>query len=281
MGETTDSLWHRLLCRSIQSAVLLLPSISLRKIAWEGTRRCPSLAIKTSTLYAFVNSVTCMSQWLLTKVVLTRSQKLHLLLQPWRDNANSAKTCMRCIPKEIYGEDAEVFKPERWFEEDLDRLEFMTKASDLLFSKGRWQCLGKNIAMMQLNKTIFEVLESVLERGLRGQPREPLACPGTHWSYCRRRFVGGGQGSMRTAGGAGCWVAKVLDFRVSKKLLEQKRQQHRQRICFFSPRENGILCWIFYPRQTNAPKANPLQRHSSHAPPTLPSPQQHESPSHP
>lgn len=75
---------------------------------------------------------------------------------------------MRCIPKEIYGEDAEVFKPERWFEEDPDRLEFMTKASDLLFSKGRWQCLGKNIAMMQLNKTIFEVLESVLERGLRG-----------------------------------------------------------------------------------------------------------------
>lgn len=45
-------------------------------------------------------------------------------------------------------------KPERWFEEDVERLEFMTKASGLIFSKGRWQCLGKNIAVTQLNKTI-------------------------------------------------------------------------------------------------------------------------------
>ncbi|KAK1831030.1 cytochrome P450 [Podospora conica] len=62
--------------------------------------------------------------------------------------------------KEIYGEDAEAFKPERWFEEDVDRLEFMTKASDLLFSKGRWQCLGKNTAMLELNKTVFEILRN-------------------------------------------------------------------------------------------------------------------------
>ncbi|KAK0750184.1 hypothetical protein B0T18DRAFT_462279, partial [Schizothecium vesticola] len=54
--------------------------------------------------------------------------------------------------KEIYGEDAEVFKLEGWFEEDVERLEFMTKASDLLFSKGRWQCLGRNIAKLQLKR---------------------------------------------------------------------------------------------------------------------------------
>lgn len=59
--------------------------------------------------------------------------------------------------KKVYGEDADLFRPERWFEPDPVRLAAMMKVSDLTFGHGRWQCLGKNVAQMELNKTFFEV----------------------------------------------------------------------------------------------------------------------------
>jgi cytochrome P450 len=67
--------------------------------------------------------------------------------------------------KDVYGEDAPVFRPERWLMEDNDpvtkeRLTRMQKTNDLIFSHGKWQCLGKNVALIEIHKTIFELLRN-------------------------------------------------------------------------------------------------------------------------
>ncbi|KAK3939350.1 pisatin demethylase [Diplogelasinospora grovesii] len=60
--------------------------------------------------------------------------------------------------KEIYGEDAKAFRPERWFEQDQEKLAAMTRTNDLVFGHGRFQCLGKNVARIEIEKTLFELL---------------------------------------------------------------------------------------------------------------------------
>jgi len=61
--------------------------------------------------------------------------------------------------KEIYGEDAEVFRPERWVEEeDEERLGKMKSTNDLVFHYGRYRCLGESVAMMEFNKVFVELL---------------------------------------------------------------------------------------------------------------------------
>lgn len=61
--------------------------------------------------------------------------------------------------REVFGEDAKVFRPERWLEEkDEARLARMTRTSDLIFGHGKWQCLGKAIAQLEIGKTLYEVL---------------------------------------------------------------------------------------------------------------------------
>lgn len=60
--------------------------------------------------------------------------------------------------KERFGEDAEHFRPERWLEEtDDDRLAVMNSTVDLVFHYGKYQCLGKPVAMMEFNKIFVEV----------------------------------------------------------------------------------------------------------------------------
>jgi cytochrome P450 len=60
--------------------------------------------------------------------------------------------------KEMYGPDADVFRPERWFEvEDEDQLREMSNVIELVFGHGKYQCLGKTIAAMELNKILVEV----------------------------------------------------------------------------------------------------------------------------
>lgn len=60
--------------------------------------------------------------------------------------------------KKIFGEDADYYRPERWLtEQDPKKLAQMNLAHDLLFGYGKWQCLGKPIALMEIGKTVFEV----------------------------------------------------------------------------------------------------------------------------
>ncbi|KAI9736624.1 MAG: hypothetical protein M1834_000828 [Cirrosporium novae-zelandiae] len=66
----------------------------------------------------------------------------------------------------IFGADAETFRPERW----LDRgdglglndegmsIKEMGWVKDLVFGNGRWGCLGKGVALVELDKVVFELI---------------------------------------------------------------------------------------------------------------------------
>ncbi|KAI1411109.1 cytochrome P450 [Hypoxylon sp. FL1857] len=60
--------------------------------------------------------------------------------------------------KAMFGEDAEVFRPERYLEVDEKTLIEMQRHIELAFGYGRWMCAGKSIAMLELNKIFFELL---------------------------------------------------------------------------------------------------------------------------
>jgi cytochrome P450 len=64
--------------------------------------------------------------------------------------------------KKTFGCDADIFRPERWLEAEADpaRLALMTGSVDLVFHYGRYQCLGKNVAMMEFNKVFVELLRA-------------------------------------------------------------------------------------------------------------------------
>lgn len=65
----------------------------------------------------------------------------------------------RC--KDVFGPDAHLFRPERWIEasaaDDEDRYKAMLATTDLVFGYGKFYCMGRNIALMELNKIFVEV----------------------------------------------------------------------------------------------------------------------------
>ncbi|PPJ61074.1 hypothetical protein CBER1_07410 [Cercospora berteroae] len=76
--------------------------------------------------------------------------------------------------EEIFGEDVEIFRPERWLplrsnkgsgpdeaahvKKERERIARMTETVGLCFGYGRFGCLGRGVAMMELNKAILETL---------------------------------------------------------------------------------------------------------------------------
>lgn len=59
--------------------------------------------------------------------------------------------------KRIYGQDAEIYRPERWLEAEGEQLARMNNTVDLIFHSGRFQCPGKGVAWMEFNKIFVEV----------------------------------------------------------------------------------------------------------------------------
>jgi len=57
--------------------------------------------------------------------------------------------------RSFWGEDADCFVPERWLGPQRG-LEEMTTVLELVFGHGKFRCLGKAIAMMELEKVFFE-----------------------------------------------------------------------------------------------------------------------------
>lgn len=59
--------------------------------------------------------------------------------------------------KKVFGDDASLFLPERWLEADSAKFSAMSGVVELVFSVGKWGCLGKPVALMELNKIFVEV----------------------------------------------------------------------------------------------------------------------------
>ena len=58
---------------------------------------------------------------------------------------------------EVFGDDADVFRPSRWLEErDAEKKGRMDRSVELVFSVGRFICMGREIAMTQCLKVISE-----------------------------------------------------------------------------------------------------------------------------
>ena len=63
----------------------------------------------------------------------------------------------------LFGEDADFFRPERWLlDEHADatqeeHLVEMKRTTEMIFGYGKYQCLGKPIAWLEVRKVIFEV----------------------------------------------------------------------------------------------------------------------------
>lgn len=67
----------------------------------------------------------------------------------------AAKPCLR-DPK-VFGEDSEMYRPERWLLAEGGRLAAMENAVELCFGAGKWVCLGRQLAYFKINKTLVEV----------------------------------------------------------------------------------------------------------------------------
>jgi cytochrome P450 len=59
--------------------------------------------------------------------------------------------------EKVYGKDAKAFRPERWLESDPVKLADMVRTNNLIFGHGKFQCLGKAVAEIEIGKVIFEV----------------------------------------------------------------------------------------------------------------------------
>ncbi|KAK0610034.1 pisatin demethylase [Bombardia bombarda] len=55
---------------------------------------------------------------------------------------------------DIWGDDAEQFRPERWEKATPE----MEGAVDFVFGSGRFRCLGRNIAFIEINKVLVELI---------------------------------------------------------------------------------------------------------------------------
>ncbi|CRG91690.1 Alpha-galactosidase 3 [Talaromyces islandicus] len=58
--------------------------------------------------------------------------------------------------KQLWGEDANIFRPERWLDSPSEQLKEMEQNLELVFAYGRYKCLGRDVAQMELNKVFIE-----------------------------------------------------------------------------------------------------------------------------
>lgn len=62
-----------------------------------------------------------------------------------------------CRKKSEWGEDVDIYRPERFSEADEKTRQRYDMIVSSIFGSGKWTCLGRHIAMMELQKTFVEV----------------------------------------------------------------------------------------------------------------------------
>ncbi|KAK4569667.1 hypothetical protein LTR86_003432 [Recurvomyces mirabilis] len=65
-----------------------------------------------------------------------------------------------CRKRETFGDDAQFYRPERWIEAGQEERVVFQRTVDSIFGTGRFQCLGRHIAMMELHKTLVELIRN-------------------------------------------------------------------------------------------------------------------------
>lgn len=84
-------------------------------------------------------------------------------------------SCAMMRRADIFGQDVEIFRPERFLECSSEQRLEMDRTIDVHFGAGRWQCAGKQLAHTELNKMYFEV-----SRSLHSQS---ISCPSAHFTW--------------------------------------------------------------------------------------------------
>jgi hypothetical protein len=64
--------------------------------------------------------------------------------------------------KKLFGEDVDIFRPERWLDASPEKIKEREQVVDLVFGTGRFRCLGSSIALIELNKIFVEVSVDVV-----------------------------------------------------------------------------------------------------------------------
>ena len=97
----------------------------------------------------------------------------------------SANTYILGHSKELWGDDAEAWKPQRWLVNEEARTDLESKF--VVFSKGPRGCIGREIAMLVIGKAVRAVLERwdlSDAHDLKGNSFLEM-----QWDECRVRFV--------------------------------------------------------------------------------------------
>lgn len=68
------------------------------------------------------------------------------------------------LRKDIFGDDAEMFRPERYLECSKEKRVELERNAEMAFGAGRYQCSGKIIALAEIYKVVFEVGSCSLSR---------------------------------------------------------------------------------------------------------------------
>lgn len=111
----------------------------LQAVIWEGLRKMPPLF------------------GLLGKVAPPEGERVGDVFFP---GGCEVSGCLQSVThrEDIFGEDANLFRPERWLEADSRTRYKYERTTELVFGSGRFGCLGRNIAWMELGKVLFELL---------------------------------------------------------------------------------------------------------------------------
>ncbi|KAK4225203.1 putative cytochrome P450 E-class, group IV [Podospora fimiseda] len=59
---------------------------------------------------------------------------------------------------QTWGDDADILRPERWDEKDEEKLNKMNRAWNFIFGGGKFVCVGKGIALMELGVVVGELI---------------------------------------------------------------------------------------------------------------------------
>jgi len=59
--------------------------------------------------------------------------------------------------RDVFGRDATLFRPERWLDSSPEERAKMEKVQELVWGYGKYHCLGRSVALIELNKIFVEV----------------------------------------------------------------------------------------------------------------------------